>query len=191
MTDACCTAPIEAEALVAYWLGELPPAAEAPVEEHLFGCAYCTDRLEALAALASGIRAVVRSGAVHAMITQPFLEQMQRQGMRIREYRVAPGERVACTLGPDDDAVVSRLQVTLAGVERVDVLQSVDLGDGDLQQWRLDDVPFDTNAGELLSLPSAATLRKLPAHTTRVTLVAVDATGERALGDYTFAHTPG
>jgi hypothetical protein len=190
MTGARCADPIELVSLVAYWLGELPTAVEAPIEEHFFGCAYCTRRLEELAALAFGIRAVVRSGAVRAIVTQPFLEYMKRQGMRIREYRLAPGERVACTIRADDDAVVSRLQVPLAGVKRVDALQSLDLGEGHVQQWRVEDVPFDPNADEVLSLPSAEALRKLPAHTFRVQLVAMDEFGERPLGEYTFAHTP-
>ena len=190
MTGPPCAKPIEIEPLVAYWLGELPAAADAPIEEHLFGCAHCTRRLEELAALAFGIRAVVRRGAVQAVITQPFLEQMKRQGMRIREYRLAPGERVACTIRADDDAVVGRMRVPLAGVKRVDALQSLDLGDGRVQQWRVEDVPFDPDAGEVLYLPSAAELKKLPAHMSRVQLVAVDESGERSLGEYTFAHTP-
>ena len=190
MTGAPCAKPIEIEPLVAYWLGELPAAADAPIEDHLFGCAHCTRRLEELAALAFGIRAVVRRGAVQAVITQPFLEQMKRQGMRIREYRLAPGERVACTIRANDDAVVGRMRVPLAGVKRVDALHSLDLGDGRVQQWRVEDVPFDPDAGEVLSLPSAAELKKLPAHTSRVQLVAVDESGERSLGEYTFAHTP-
>lgn len=190
MTVVRCAHPIELEQLNAYWLGELPAEAEEPVEEHLFGCAYCTRRLDGFAALASGIRAAVCSGAVQAVITQPFLEHLKRQGMRIREYRLGPGERVACTIGADDDAVVSRLQAPLAGVTRVDALQSIDLGDGRLQQSRLVDVPFNPHVEEVLSLPSAMLLRQLGAHTFRVRLVAVDASGERPLGDYTFAHTP-
>ena len=190
MTGARCAKPIDFEALVAYWLGELPAAAEAPIEEHFCGCAYCARRLEELAALAFGIRAAVRDGAVRAVITQPFLEQMKRQGMRIREYRLAPGERVACTIRADDDAVVGRMQVPLAGVKRVDALQSLDMGDGHVQQWRMEDVPFAPNADEVLALPSATALKKLPAHTFRVRLVAVDVAGERPLGEYTFAHTP-
>ena len=115
---------------------------------------------------------------------------MKRQGMRIREYRLGPSERVACTIGADDDAVVGRMQVALAGVTRVDALQSLDLGDGHLQLSRLEDVPFDPNADEVLTLPSATALKKLPAHTLRIRLVAVDELGERPLGEYTFAHKP-
>ena len=39
-------------------------------------------------------------------------------------------------------------------------------------------------------MKSAAAPRKMPAHTFRVQLVAVDEGGERPLGEYTFAHTP-
>ncbi len=106
MTASRCAMPIEVEALVAYRLGELPPEAELPIEEHLFGCASCARRLEELAVLAFGISAAVRNGALRAMITQPFLELMKRHGMRVREYGLAPGERVVCTICADDDAVV-------------------------------------------------------------------------------------
>jgi anti-sigma factor RsiW len=190
VTPSPCIEPIALEALVAYWLGELSAAAEAPVEEHFFRCASCTRRLDELAALGSGVRTAVRNGAVQAVITRPFLEKMKEQGMHVREYRLAPGDRVACTIRAEDDAVVSRLQVPLAGVVRVDALQSVDLGDGHVQQWHLEDVPFAPDAGEVLALPSAAALRAMPAHTFRIRLVAVDSTGDRPLGDFTFAHTP-
>jgi hypothetical protein len=97
---------------------------------------------------------------------------------------------VACTIGANDDGVVGRMQVALAGVKRVDALQSLDVGDGQVQRWRVEDVPFDPSADEMLLLPSATALRTLPAHTFRVRLVAMDESGERSLGEYTFAHTP-
>ena len=186
-----CAKPIELEALAAYWLGELGEAAEAPLEEHLFGCAHCTRRLEWLAACAGGVRAAVRDGAIALSLTAGFLEHMKRAGMHIREYPVAPGGTVNCTIRAEDDAVVSRLEAPLAGVRRVDELRSLDLGDGRTERWRLEDVPFDPQAGEVLFSPAAAALRKLPANTLRVQLLAVDEAGERPLGEYTFAHTPG
>jgi hypothetical protein len=179
------------ETLIAYWVGELDVAGEAAVEEHFFACASCARRLDQLAALASGIRAAVRNGAVRAFVTRPVVEHLKGLGMRLREYRVGPGERVACTLGADDDGVVSHLRARLDGVARVDALESLDVGDGRIQHWRLEDVPFDAADGEVVSLPSTALLRALPAHTYRVRLVAVDDSGERTLGDYTFDHTPG
>jgi len=190
MTITSCASPIAFQMLVAYWLGELDAAGEATVEEHLFGCSECTRRLEELTALAFGVRAAVRHGAMAAAVTNGFLESMRHEGMRIREYVLAPGARVNCTIGAEDDAVVSRLQVPLAGVKRVDALQTLDLGAGGVRQWRLEDVPFDPESGEVLSLPSAAQLKTMPAHTFRVRLVAVEDEGERELGEYTFAHTP-
>jgi anti-sigma factor RsiW len=178
------------ETLIAYWLGELPAAEEAPLEEHLFACGECSARLEELTALAGGIRAAMREGRVSAVISAPFLEALRRQGLRIREYRVPPGGRVACTLLADDDAVVSRMQAELAGVKRVDALQRLELG-GEVHEVRLEDVPFDPEAGEVLNLPLAARLRTMPAHVVRMRLLAVEEAGERTLGEYTFAHTPG
>ena len=190
MTITSCASPIAFQMLVAYWLGELDAAGEATVEEHLFGCSECTRRLEELTALAFGVRAAVRHGAMAAAVTNGFLESMRHEGMRIREYVLAPGARVNCTIRAEDDAVVSRLQVPLAGVKRVDALHTLDLGAGGVRQWRLEDVPFDPESGEVLSLPSAAQLKTMPAHTFRVRLVAVEDEGERELGEYTFAHTP-
>ena len=181
---------ISLETLIAYWLGELPAAEEAPLEEHLFACASCSARQEELAALAAGIRATVREGRVAAVISKPFLEALKRQGLRIREYRVPPGGRVDCTLRADEDAVVSRMQAPLAGVKRVDALRRMEVGGEVVYEGRLEDVPFDPAAGEVLHLPPAAWVRGLPANTLRVRLVAVDEAGEREIGDYTFAHTP-
>jgi hypothetical protein len=186
-----CREPLGFETLVAYWLGELATDAEAAVEAHWFGCAHCTAQLAALVRLASGIRAAVREGHVRAVVTPDFLRRMHGQGMRIREYRVPPGGSVACTIRADDDAVAGHLEADLACIARLDVVERLDLGDGRVTQWRIEDVPFDPAAGAVVSLPSAADLRTMAAHTLHVQLVAVDPHGERALGDYRFVHTPG
>jgi hypothetical protein len=181
-----CAKPIELERLTAWWLDELQDEA---LEEHLLACAWCAKRAESLAACAQGIRAAVRNGAVDLALTPRFLEYLKQQGMRLREYPARPGETVHCTIRAEDDAVVSRLKAPLAGVRRVDVLHSVEVG-GATERWREEDVPFDPEAGEVLLIPSAAGLRKMPAFTSRVRLLAVDEKGERSLGEYTFAHTP-
>jgi anti-sigma factor RsiW len=181
--------PIDFEKLTAYWLGELPAGEEEKLEEHLFACADCSARLEELAALAAGIRATVREGRVAAMITPRFLEALRRQGLRMREYRVAPGGRADCTLRAGDHGVVGRMQAALAGVKRIDALERLEVA-GAVTETRVEDVAFDPTAGEVLILPSAAWLRKMPANTLRVRLVAVEAAGERVIGEYTFAHTP-
>jgi hypothetical protein len=88
---------------------------------------------------------------------------------------------VNCTVAPDDDVLLSRLQVPLEGVERVDVITG---------GHRLEDVVFDAASGEVVIAPSIAHIRTLPAHRHVFQVLAVGAEGERLLGEYTFDHTP-
>jgi anti-sigma factor RsiW len=149
-----CKEPISFETLVGYWLGELGAEQETPLEEHLFACASCSARLEALAALAGGVRAAVREGRANAVITPRFLETLRREGLRIREYRVPAGGRVDCTLLTGEDGVCGRMQVGLAGVKRVDALTRLEV-EGQVTESRIEDVTFDPAAGEVLTFPSA------------------------------------
>ena len=185
-----CANPLPFETLLAWWLGELPEAEADALEEHLLSCAHCASRGEELAALAAGVRAAVRSGAVGLVVSSPFVERMKEAGLRLREYRLAAGETVNCTLRADEDAVVSRLRAPLAGVTRLDALQRLEVAGVATPEVRVEDVPFDPESGEVLFVPMPAALKKMPAHTFRVRLVAVGAGGEAAIGDYTFAHTP-
>lgn len=185
-----CAQPIGWETLEAYWLGELPEVERDGVEAHYFGCAHCAARLERLAAYAKAIRAAVREGRIAFGLTPRFLERLKQEGLRIREYAMAPGGSVDCTITAEDDAVVTHFQAPLAGVKRVDALGTREVG-GKIERWRVEDVAFDEAAGEVLLAPSAAELRKPPAFTERVHLIAVDEAGERSLGEYTFRHTPG
>ena len=179
--------PIDIQRLVAYWLGE---ADTEQLEEHLFACAECSARLEEIAALGAGVRAVVREARVAAVISGPFLEALRRQGMRIREYRVPAGGSVDCTLLAHEDAVVSTVEAPLAGVARLDALMRVEAG-GEVTEARVEDVPFDAASGEVVLLQSSEMLRRLPAHVHRLRLVAVEGKAERVVGEYTFVHTPG
>ena len=180
-----CTAPIALDALVQYWFGELAQDDEQRIEEHLLGCSLCSGQLGELADLGAGIGSSFRSGAVGAVVSPTLLHDMKQEGLRLREYRVDPGGSVNCTVGAADDAVVSRLQAHLEGVTRVDLVHST--GSSEV---RLPDIPFEPAAGEVLYCPSAARLRKAPAHTAVVRLLAVDEVGEHPIGDYTFIHTP-
>ena len=185
-----CKEPINFEYLVAYWLGELAAGEEEKIEEHLFGCAHCTRRLEWLAALSAGVRAALRAGALGLVVSAPFVEALKRSGMRLREYRLDPGGRVDCTIRADEDAVVSRIRAPLAGVRRLDALQRVEVGGVEEREVRLEDVPFDPRSGEFIFIPHPAALKKMPAHRFRVRLVSVGEAGEVPVGEYTFEHSP-
>lgn len=185
-----CREPIDLQELTAYWLGELQAAAEEKVEAHFLGCASCAGRLEWLAALSEGVRAVVRTGRLGMVVSLPFIQALKAAGFRLREYSVAPGGRVSCTITAADHAVVSRLRAPLGGVTRVDVVQRVRAGGEDWPEIRLEDVPFDPASGEVLVVHPGV-LRTMPAHTAVTRLVAVGDAGETPIGEYTFAHTPG
>ncbi len=187
MTDSCAT-PLSLSTLLAYWFGELGDEATRQAEEHFFGCAVCGANLEELAALGGGVRAVFEAGLVTAIISPALVERMKERGMKLREYPVAPGGTVNCTVTAQDDAVISRLQAPLAGVKRVDVLR---LDRSGAVRFRYADVPFDAAAGEVLVCPSAVALKAMPAFRDTMRLLAIDGEGERVLGDYVFDHTPG
>jgi hypothetical protein len=124
---------------------------------------------------------------LRTVVTDAFLDRLAREGLRVREYRVGPGGRVACTVTPDDDLVVGRLVAPLGGVGRVDLA----LCDAEEQeQHRLRDVPINPPATEVVVTAPIDVLRALPASVRHYRLIAVEAAGERVLGEYTFVHTP-
>jgi len=182
-----CASPIPLATLAEYWLGELDAAREAELDEHLLGCDYCSTELQRLADLGDGIRALVGSGAVRAVVTDEFVKRLAATGRTLREYRVARNGSVNCTLAPADDVLVARLQAPLAGLERLDL----DLpGAAGNERVRLADIPFDPAAGEVIFAPDVPSIRALPATRYHVRLLAVAPEGERILGEYTFNHTP-
>ena len=182
--------------LIAYWFGELDAAAEATLEAHYLGCGECSARLAEVEALASGVRRAFNGGLVRSAVSPAFVEKMRSDGVRVREYRVERNGSVNCTVAPEDQMLFSRLQAPLEGVGRVDVVISVASGAA-TQQWpgapsplRLEDVPFDPSAGEVVMTPSIAQVKAMPAYVMVMRLLAVDARGDTVLGDYTFNHSP-
>lgn len=50
--------------------------------------------------------------------------------MRIREYRLPPNGSVNCTVAPDDELLVTRLEAPLEGVERLDAVARLSIEPG-------------------------------------------------------------
>ena len=187
MSTPACAPPIDVDVLIDYWLGALASDAEAAVETHLFGCAACSAKAQAIADLAGGLRALVSRGLLGAVVTEGLVQRAAARGLQVRTYTIARGGSVNCTIAPEDDLLVARLQAPLAGLARIDVLMLDSHGRG---VERVRDVPFDAGAGAILLAARAAEVRALPAHTSRMQLLAVDAGVERLLGEYTFNHSP-
>jgi hypothetical protein len=186
-TSSSCQSPLDWRTLVAYWLGELDPDSEARTEEHYLGCAQCSRRLEELASLAQGIRALTRASGVNAVISEAFVQRLVEHGLQVREYRVPLNGSVNCTVAPEDDFVVSRLEAPLAGVTRLDLVYVYPEGAGEM---RYEDIPFAAASGGVVVSTPIDTVLALPTITLQMRLLAVDNGSERVIGEYTFNHTP-
>lgn len=187
MSAPACAAPLDPAVLLDYWLGDLAGPEAARVEEHFLGCAACSRRLGELVALGSRVRNLARRGGVRVAVTSAFLDRLVGEGLVVREYRLAPGQSVQCTVEPGDDLLASRLVADLRGASRVDLVACDAQG---REAGRVTDIPVDPSAAEIVLLERIDHVRALPAHVLHVRLVAPEADGERVLGEYTFVHTP-
>jgi hypothetical protein len=176
------------ETLLAWWLHETDAAETDAVDEHLLRCDACGETLDALLRLADGVRDAFRAGLVGAIASAEFVARLVARGHRVREYRLPWNGGVDCSVAPDDELLVGRLQAPLAGVERLDAVLEFSYDPG--VRHRIEDVPFDPATGEVIYLPKTAEVRRAPAHTHTVSLVATGGGAERSLGTYTFRHHP-
>jgi hypothetical protein len=115
------------EALLDYWLLDDPAgsAATDAVDEHLMQCEACGQLLDQLVALGDGVRAAFRGGDVEAVTGDAFVRRLAEHGLRLREYRLPHNGSVNCTVAPEDELLVARLEAPLQGVQRLDVVQRV------------------------------------------------------------------
>jgi len=185
MTERHCSAPVAFPALVEYWLGELNEAAEARLDEHLLGCGACSERLAGIVALADGIRAAFAHGKVRAFVTEAFVQRLAERGVRLREYRVPRNGSINCSVAPEDEQLIARLEAPLAGVKRLDAIAYPPGAPEEV----FHDIPFDAASGAVVLASRIEHVRMLPSHHYRVRLVGVDDRGEHVIGDYTFNHT--
>jgi hypothetical protein len=168
-----------------YWAGELPREDEQRIEDHVFTCATCAATLAAGQALASGVRALVRSGNFHSLVSESLLNRLARDGARLRTYVLSPGDVVPCAVWSDDDLVVTRLRGDFSGVDAVSVIATLATGE---ELSRSEGIAIRPGQPELIDAISAAWLRQLPATTVRLRVTTTREGGEHLLGEYTLAH---
>ena len=182
-----CSNPIDAAVLADYWLAALPPSEEEAVEEHLFGCDACGERLREVIALAEGVRNLAREGCLRMVVSEAFLRRAAEEGLHVRQYAPPPGGGVQCTVTAEDDILIGRLAANLTGAKRVDL--SICNEDG-AEQLRLRDIPVHSGATSVVYQESITFAKAMPTSTMIARLVTVDeARGEHLLGEYTFNHT--
>lgn len=184
---ATCTNPVDGTLLADYWLAALPEAEEEAIEEHLFTCDECGERLREIIALAHGLRNLARGGSLRMVVSDAFLRRAAEEGLRVRQYAPPRGGSVQCTVTAEDDILIGRLAADLKGAERVDL--SI-CNEGGAEQLRLRDLPVNPEAGSVAYQESITFLKAAPTSTLIIRLVGVDEAGsEQLLGEYTFNHT--
>lgn len=180
---AACASPIADERLIDYWTGDLPAADGATLEEHFFSCADCSARLEGVASVAGGVAALARQGRISGIISRAMLNRLQRDGVRVRQFTLDPGETVPCAAFPGDDVVVTSLNANLAGVQSVSLRVT---GPGDTLFGAIDDIPVSAAATGVLWVTPGAFVRSMPSQQLRLTLRSAD---DALLGEYVLEHT--
>lgn len=183
MTAACVT-PIADETMVDYWSGGLPPQQSEAIEEHVFSCAACAARLEAVASMAAAITSLARQGRFSGIISRATLNQLQRDGVRVRVYSLLPGDVVPCAAFPDDDLVVTSMRGDFAGVDAV----TLSVTGSTPMSGVVDDVPVSAAEGELLWATPGSLIRQMPTSRVTLTVTAGRANGRR-IGEYVLDHT--
>lgn len=187
MSRGTCRSPLDLVTLLDYWLAELPPSRQSDVEEHLLACDACSRELARLVGLADAVRSVARSGNVRAVVSESFLDRVANEGLRLRQYRLGPGESVECTVTADDDILVARLVADLSSTEHVDLAWCDAEGK---EQERVRDIPVHGAMREIIWAQRIDDIRALPSSVLRARVLALEDRGERVLGEYTFNHTP-
>jgi hypothetical protein len=181
-----CDTPISDVTLLDYWARDLADAHETEqVENHLFACGACSARLDAIAALGIGLATLVRQGRVAGVVSRALLNRMQRDGLHVRMYSLAPGETVPCCVFPDDDIIVTALHADLTAVEAVTLSVT---GPGDAPFSQIENVPVSTPSTEVFWATPATLVRELPSMRLQLTLrSAGEAPTE--LGKYVLEHS--
>ena len=97
---AACATPIDPAVLMDYWQALLPADEEAAVEEHLFTCDACGDRLREVIDLAESLRGLARSGALFVVVSDTLRQQAEATGQRVRKYDAVTGRRCCARSRP-------------------------------------------------------------------------------------------
>jgi hypothetical protein len=179
-----CAAPIADERLIDYWAHDLPDADVRTLEEHLFSCADCSARLGGFAAVSGGVAALARQGRISGIISRALLNRLQRDGVRVRQYTLDPGDTVPCAAFPGDDVVVTAMNANLAGHRTVSLIVT---GPGGMPLGTMNDVPVSESAGGVLWATPAAFVRSMPSQQFHLAIRTAD--GAELLAEYRLDHS--
>jgi anti-sigma factor RsiW len=167
-----------------YLAGDGTDAETAATEEHLFTCAACAARGAELDALVRGVRAAVRSGEVDGFITDAILNQLSRDGVRVRGFTLAPGAIVPCAVWDGDELMALRLRGDFGGATAVTLVQR----QAGTEVSRTTTALVPGASGEVIFATAASQVRQLPQVELELELSSSVNGEERAVGRYTLVH---
>jgi anti-sigma factor RsiW len=170
--------------LTDYAAGDLPEAEAVAIEEHLFSCAACGARAAEFDELAGAIRPAVRSAEVGGFVTDAVLNQLAREGVRVRTFSLSPGAIVPCAVWADDELMALRLHADLGAASELTLSQRVAGIEVSRATWQAAASP----EGEIIHLAPAALIRQLPVVQVDVILTAREGGEERQVASYTLLH---
>jgi hypothetical protein len=173
-------------ALSDYWTADVSPDDIDRIEAHVFACSACTELLADADRLRRSIGDVARTGGFQAFVTDSLLNQLARDGVRMRTYAMDAGGSVQCAVWDDDEILVTRLRGDFGDVSAIDATLRLDTG----EEWgRASDVPIREGSRELIMALPAALVRHAPEVPIRLILRASSAPpGAASLAEYTFDH---
>ena len=174
---------IALEHLTDYAAGELPDAEAAAIEEHLFSCPTCAERAAEFETLVRAIPPAVRSADVAGFVTDAVLNQLSREGVRMRTFSLSPDAIVPCAVWEGDEVMVLRLQADFGGAAEVTMSQSV----GGREMIRATSEVAATQS-EIIYAQPAALVRHLPVVEVDLVLTAHEHGAERPIATYTLLH---
>jgi hypothetical protein len=172
--------------LADYWTTDASPDDVERIEAHVFTCAACTELLAEADRLRRSIGDVARSGGFQAIITDSLLNQLARDGVRVRAYAMDAGGSVQCAVWDEDEILVTRLRADFSGVTAVDTVMRLDNG----EEWgRASDIPVPEGSREVIMALPAELVRRAPEVPIRLTIRSSSASpSEAPLAEYTFDH---
>ncbi len=175
---------IALDALTDYAAGEMPESEAVAIEEHLFSCSDCGARAAGVDAVVRAIRPAVRSGQVGGFITDAVLNQLSRDGVRVRTFALSPGAFVPCAVWDDDELMALRLRGDFSGVSEFTLSQRV----AGAEVIRATGQVAAGSQGEIIYATPAEWVRQLPVVHVELLLTAHEGGQARPIGNYTLVH---
>lgn len=175
------------EMLLAWWSGELDETSADDVEEHVFACATCTRRAEALPAIADAVTDLGPAALATGVVTPALVDRLEADGVPLQRFRITPGGSTPCAVAVDSKLLITELELPEEAADALDLI--IYARDGSVVH-RVADVPLARQAGvAVVSAPAEPFLSTAAGVRYRFSLVRSAAEPEEPpLAHYTLEH---